>query len=320
MDMNPKEKSGGEGIGGRSSDRTRWSARDVGKAWQLQFFRMCIRIGGRRAAYHMMYLVVFWYIVFSPEVRRRTRYYLDRRFPERRGRLRGYWDSYRLVCSFGQILIDQFSLALGGADIPEAVCTNEREMKAAAEKGSGAVLLVSHLGCWQIAMSALAFLDKPVSAVMMPQGEDAPVARMMSGRFPFSIIDPRNGMASVVEMMNALQEGRILTIMGDRVFGGPQSRVYTEFLGGKIALPLSPYRLAGAAGVPILVLHSARLDACRYEVTLARVIEVDKTAGRPLQDYEPFARQFAEEMEEFVKEYPWQFFNFFDLWEGRAGG
>ncbi len=314
--MQDRESEKG-GAGAESPpEARRWAATDIGKNWQLRFFHNVIRFCGRQAAYQVMYFVVLWYVMLSPEIRRRTRYYLDRRFPWRKGAARELWDSYRLVCSFGHMLIDQAAVMVKGPDSIGAVCTNEAEMKRAVA-GRGAVLLVSHLGCWQIAMTALGFIRKPVSAVMMPQGEDSPVTGMIQDRLDFRIIDPRKGMESILEMMQALRGGGILTIMGDRAFGGPQNSLSTVFLGETISLPASPYRLAGAAGAPILVLQAARLDQDRYEITLARVIGVEKKGGAD-EGCRHAARLFAETMEEFVRRHPWQFFNFFDLWEDRG--
>jgi len=292
-----------------------WAAPDVGKRWQLRFFHGVIALAGRRAAYQIMYLVVLWYVIFVPDIRRRTRPYLDRRFPWRRGGTGAFWDSYRLVCSFGHILIDQAAMAAKGPGTLNTVCINEREMKSAVSRGGGAVLLVSHLGCWQIAMPALSFLKKPVSAVMMPQGADSPITGLIDNSFPFSIIDPRKGMEGVVEMMQALGRGELLTIMGDRAFGGGQSTVKTTFLGEEISLPASPYRIAAAAGAPVLILQAARRGHDSYEVELARIIRVKVKNPQEGSGPEVFARRFAETMEKFVARHPWQFFNFFDMWE-----
>ena len=62
-----------------------WRQQGVGANWQHQFFHWLIRIGGRTRAYHIAYIVTFWYVLFYPSIRKRCRFYLDRRFPERRG-------------------------------------------------------------------------------------------------------------------------------------------------------------------------------------------------------------------------------------------
>lgn len=116
-----------------------------------------------------------------------------------------------------------------------------------------------------------------------------------------------------MEMLVALQGGRILGLMGDRVFGMAEDTVDVEFLGGRIKVPFAPYRLASVTGKPIMVLFSHKTRINRYVLRLARVIRVGPEVQRP-EDAEPYAQQFADAMADYVEEYPWQFFNFYDLW------
>ncbi len=296
------------------SSQTSWNTTKAGKNWQLAFFRALIRIGGRRPAYHIMYIVVLCYVLFSRSIRRSARPYLDRRFPRRASPLLKLWDSYRLIYTYGRTLIDQAAVAIQGPGILETKFLDEKHLQATIRKSDGAVLVNAHAGVWQIAMSKLDFLDKPVSLVMIPPGKDSPIAEMFEKHMPCNIIDPRNGFDSVLAMLQSLKRGEILGVMGDRVFGDQESTVEAEFLEEKIRLPFSPYRLAGAAGVPILMLLSAKTGYKRYEISLARVIHVDPGAARKPERCTPYANQFTQAMEEFVDKYPWQFFNFYDLW------
>lgn len=291
-----------------------WSS-DVGGAWQIQFFRAVIRIGGVRLAYQMMYVVVLWYLVFVPEVRRRIRPYLRRRFG-RGGGMGGFWDGYRLVCSFGQVLIDQAAVALIGPHILDSRCPDASAVRGAIE-GNGAIVLMSHTGCWQLAMPALAGMERPISAVMLPQGPDAPVAKKITEWGDMNVVDPRSGMDSMVEMMQALGKGHLLTIMGDRVFGPSDNSVKVPFLGEKIDLPATPYRLARAAGVPVLVLYAVKVGYLRYEVQLGDIIRVETDSRRPEK---AGAKQYVRTLEEFVRRNPFQFYNFFDLWGAQKSG
>ena len=73
-----------------------------------------------------------------------------------------------------------------------------------------------------------------------------------------------------------------------------------------------------AAGVPVAVLMTAKTGYRSYDVRLMRVIEVTPGLGRDARNYAVYARQFAEVLEEFVAQYPWQFYNFYDLWAPAA--
>jgi len=294
--------------------RPEWKAAAAGRRWQLTFFRTLIRVAGRRPAYHIMYIVVFWYALFSKSIRRSTRPYLDRRFPEHANPLRKFWDSYRLLYTFGRTLIDRAAVALLGPQALDAVCLDGEDLCRQVDGAQSAVLVNAHAGVWQIAVSILGFLKKAVSIVMIPPDEGSPIAEMARESMPFKIIDPRNGLDSVLDMMQSLNTGEILGLMGDRVFGDEESTVEATFLGDRILLPFSPYRLAGAAGAPILILLSAKVGYRKYEIRLVKTIHVDPKDAREPESCTKYAQQFADALEEFVHKYPFQFFNFYDMW------
>jgi predicted LPLAT superfamily acyltransferase len=139
-------------------------------------------------------------------------------------------------------------------------------------------------------------------------------------RAPASIIDPRSGLDGVMLMTDALLRGEIVTMMGDRIFGSDHNVVPVQFLGSTALFPITPYRLASATGVPVLVMTAPRTSKTSYELRVARIIDVPPDLGRNAADYAPYAQQFADCIEEFAREFPWQVYNFYDLWEGDIRG
>ncbi len=59
------------------SEQKQWSSRSVGRNWQHQIFYLLIRLGGRRAAYALLYVVVGCYVLFSRLARKRAEPYLS---------------------------------------------------------------------------------------------------------------------------------------------------------------------------------------------------------------------------------------------------
>jgi predicted LPLAT superfamily acyltransferase len=103
--------------------------------------------------------------------------------------------------------------------------------------------------------------------------------------------------------------------MGDRVMGDGGATLEVPFLGGAITVPFSPYKLASATGAPIAVIFPYRTPAGAYALEVAGVIRVPEGLGRSAEAYVPCAREFAQALEGFVRERPFQFFNFFDMWK-----
>ena len=62
--------------------------------------------------------VVAWYVLFSSLVRRRCRYYLDRRFPGTQNPFKRLWQDYRRVVALGGALIDRAAFGMFGAAGP----------------------------------------------------------------------------------------------------------------------------------------------------------------------------------------------------------
>jgi predicted LPLAT superfamily acyltransferase len=338
-----------------SVSNARWDSRSVGKRWQFAFFALLLRAGGRRLAYWFMYLVAAWYVLLRPFVRRRCRYYLDRRFPEMRNPVVRLWHDYRRIEALGESLIDRGAFGLLGPQALQLDFPEGPRLRELMEEGRGLIFLNSHFGCWQVAMSALHYLHVPVSIVMHQGAADIDPRWFQESRqysvgssrreeervhtaeptadgggpttdyrlpttgsqfLPFSIIDPAQPMGGVLEMIAALKANHILGLMADRVFGNDPNTLAASFLGAPVHFPVSPYRLASMQGTPIAVVFSYKTGFSRYRIELARIVRVPAGRGRSNAAYAPFLQQFVEALEASVASHPWQFLNFHDMWQG----
>ena len=300
-----------------SVSNARWDSRSVGKRWQFAFFAFLLRAGGRRLAYLCMYVVAAWYVLLRPFVRRRCRYYLDRRFPEVRNPLVRLWHDYRRIEALGESLIDRAAFGLQGPKALQMSFSECLRLREIINEGRGLIILNSHVGCWQVAMSAFHHCGRPVS-IVMHQGAADIDPRWFHGAgedTPFSIIDPAQPLGGVLQMIAALKANHVLALMADRVFGSDPNTLQAAFLGAPVHFPVSPYRLASMQGTPIAVVYSYKtgFSSCRVELT--RIIRVPAGLGRSNAAYASYLQQFIETLEASVASHPWQFFNFHDMWQ-----
>lgn len=286
-----------------------WAHQGIGRNWQYRFFYWLIRLGGKQRGYNMAKIVSCWYVLY-PSIRRRCRFYLDRRFPERRGPLRRFLDAHRLIRTYSTTLVDRMVISTLGPGALAATCPDHDRLIQLASSERGFVLIHAHVGCWRVGMTTLSHFPKHVSIVKAPD----PVAKPPDDPKDASEIDPRTGLQSAIQMTEALLRGEIVAMMGDRTFGSDHNVVPAQFLGGQVLLPVTPYRLASATGMPVLVMTAPRIGNRSYELRLARVIDVPPGLGRNVRNYAPYAQMFAACLEQFVRDYPWQFFNFYDFW------
>lgn len=295
----------------------RWDSRSVGKRWQFAFFSLLIRAGGRRVAYLFMYVVVAWYVLLHPFVRRRCRHYLNRRFPTVKDPLRRLWHDYCRIEALGKSLIDRAAFGLLGPGALRVEFPEGPRLQELIDEGRGLIVLNSHVGCWQVAMSAFSYLRARVSIVMHQRAGDMDPRWFQGtdGEVPFSIIDPAQPMGGVLQMIAALKDNQVLGLMGDRVFGDDPNTLDAVFLGSPVSFPASPYRLASMQGTPIAVVFSYKTGFSTYRIELSRIIRVPAGLGRSNATYAPYLQQFVEVLEGFVAAHPWQFFNFHDMWQ-----
>ncbi len=303
-------------------DARSWTPRSIGKRWQHAFFYGMIRLLGRGPAYAFMRIVCLWYVGLYPFVRQKCAPYLAHRFPERATRRQRFAGAYRMVTALGETLIDRAAFGILGPNAVGMEVRGMSEFLGGLNEGKGLIVLNAHVGCWQVALSLFGQLETPVSAVMQfHQGDvDRRYYEHAGQAPPFQIIDPQTELGGMLEMVQTLQRREILGVMGDRVFGNDKNVVGVRFLGETVHIPVSPYRLAAMQGTPIVVVLTHKAEDGRYRVEVVRTIRVPSGLGRNAQAYAPFAQEFADALEAFVQEHPWQFFNFYDMWYHEASG
>jgi len=278
------------------------------------FFLTLARFFGLRAAYGLLYFVALHYLLFDRPVVRASLAYTIRRFPGH-GRLRQLFNVYLLFLNQGKSLIDRYAVSAGYDGIAIDIEGFER-LKGFVEAGHGFILLTAHLGNWQAAMTALGGFGRTVHLMMRPE-DNAAVKdnlRIYSEEERVRIIYADDSLNSVLEAMKALKKGDIVSIMGDRTYGF-SSREAT-FLGGKVSFPYGAFSLASAVQCPLVVLLSAKTASNRYLVDVTNIIEPPSSLrGKKDEDIRGGLQQFADILQGYVADYPYQWFAFRDIWK-----
>ncbi len=286
-------------------------------------FQGLLWAGGLRAAYTILDPVAFCYALLHPGVRRSTRPYIEARFGPS-GPFKRLKHTFMIVRSFGRAMIDTAWIKKrGGASSFHRNIVGERILMETVTAGRGTILLTAHTGNWQTAIAHLPALPVKVNALMHHQGgkEAEEVALKAScGKNPLNLIRNDGFMGGMIEATTALQQGEVVTIMGDRWVRGPCAQV--EFLGKVARFPLAPYILASATGATVLVMLAAKTGEMTYEVKIHDTFKVpplkrrERTTGAA-----PHAARFARCLERHLGDYPHQWYNFYDFWslEGPEG-
>ena len=294
-----------------------WSSKSLGSRFQHAIFYKALAWVGWPLAYFFLFFVVFWYAL-APTARKRSLPYLQRRFPKA-GKVALWLHTLRLYLEFGKVLVDRAQAGINGNFVAKGSPQDEQGLVELVQEGKGLILLSAHVGSWQMALSALGvFQGHTVHVVMHKDNQDNDKHYFEHNRTkaPFARIDPASGLEGSLQMLDALQQQQVLAFLGDRVFGDSKNVIRIPFMGGTIAVPLAPYALAATTGAPVAIFFAHRTGVGKSIPYLAGVIRIPSSvSSKSTQQLLPYATVYGTALEEFAIRYPYQFFNFYDMWE-----
>ena len=176
----------------------------------------------------------------------------------------------------------------------------------------GFVSLTAHVGNWELAGRLLAGrAGRPTHVVVADEEavELAPWVRRDGDGMQFV---PRSRPTTSLHLVAALRRGEVVAVQGDRALGGRGDRLL-PFFGAPAAFPLGPFLLARAVGVPLVPAFCVLDAGSRYRVIVGEPFRVARG------DEEAAAATWVATLERVVRQYPTQWFNFFNVWSGPPG-
>lgn len=227
------------------------------------------------------------------------------------GCLRASWYTYVNHCLFAQVVVDRFAVFAGKRfklDIDGYEYFQQLELET-----KGFVILSSHIGCYEVAGYSLISKSKRFNALVFG-GEKATV---MKGRqealseHNIRMIPVREDMSHLFIVNEALSNNEIMSMPADRIVGSAKV-VKVNFFGETASLPAGPFSVATMNGFEALAVNVMKISAKRYKIYVTR-LSYDTQAPRK-QQMQQLANCYVEELERRVRQYPSQWFNFYDFW------
>lgn len=171
----------------------------------------------------------------------------------------------------------------------------------------GLISLTAHVGNWELAGRLLAGSSaRPTHVVVAPE-EARDLERWVRRAGDGVRFVTRSRPTVSLELVAALRRGEVVGMQGDRALG-TRGDVMVPFLGRPAPFPLGPFRLASGVGVPLLPAFCLLDARHRYVVRIAEPLAVER--GKE----EEAAHAWVAALEAIAREYPTQWFNFFDIW------
>ncbi len=268
-----------------------------------------MRVVDRRVIYCFMALIVPFYMLFNHKG-----YISIYRFFRRRlgfGPLKSFCKVYANHFRFGQVIIDRYA-AYAGRKFSYTIDGNELFLKLMQSDG-GFVQLSSHAGSFEMVGYGLTSDLKKINGLLFA-GESQVMKdfrRSILASHNIGLIEVDGTMSHIFAMNAALDRGEIVSMTGDRLLGSPKA-LKCMFMGAEAKFPMGPFALAVQKEVPMLAMFAMRENARSYKVFVRRI---ESDAELPLRArMTAMAQRFAAELEEIVRLYPTQWFNYYDFW------
>lgn len=261
--------------------------------------------------YGVMALVVPFYMLFNHKGYTSMYHFFRRRLGKKP--LSAFWHVYLNHFAFGQVVLDRFA-TYAGRRFKLEIDGNENFLRLC-EGEKGFVMLSSHVGNYEQAGYMLRSDRKSFNALVYA-GESATVMSERNKQFAGSnihMIPVQADMSHLFIINKSLDDGNIVSMPADRCFGSTKS-VPCQFFGATAQFPLGPFATAVQKEVPALAVMVMKEGAHRYRA-FVRQLPVATTLPHRKQ-MAALAQSFATTLEEIVRRYPHQWYNYYEFWDG----
>lgn len=290
--------------------KRKWAGTTMGNEWMHETLIKILRHVDVRIIYIFTFLFVIPVcIVMLPSKKTAYRYFRQR---QGFGRFHSAWATYKNHCLFATNVIDKFAMYAGKKfDVKMEGFEQFKELDSREE---GFVQLSSHIGNFEIAGYSLSTERKTMHALVFG-GEKASVMRERDKKLEthrISLIPTREDMSHIFEMNNALSNGDIVSMPGDRIVGSTKT-VDVNLLGAKAKLPIGPFLTPTMRGLDAIAINVMKTSAKSYTIYFNK-LEYDHTANRN-EKIRQLAEKYTLELEKMLKQYPEQWYNFYEFWD-----
>lgn len=286
----------------------KWEGTTYGNGLMHRWLIRLLRIIDIRVVYVLAYLFAVTPTLTKPGFKHAYHFFHDH-FGY--SKLRSLWLAYKNHCLFAQVVIDKFAM-YAGRQFDIELEGYDHFLKLAA-KPEGFVQLSSHVGNYEIAGYSLVAETKRFNALVY-SGEKEEVMSNRQKLFEhanINMIPIKSDMSHLFEINAALANGETVSIPADRIWGAHKA-VRKTFLGCEANLPVGPFQVVASRGLDALVVHVMKTGTKRYKIYVTP-LQYDKSAPRNRQ-IDELAEGYVRELERIIRQYPTQWYNYFDFW------
>ncbi len=285
---------------------TKWTGKSRGNALGYKIFIFLIEKVGVVPSYIVLRVVAFYFFLFSPNASRAIRKYFVG--IHQYSTWKAIASVYANYYVFGQIILDKFIVLAGKENFFTCSFHGEENINDIIEHGRGGLLVSAHMGNWEMAGHLFKRLEGKINIVMLDE-EHAKIKKL-SGKLEnksFHVIPIKEDGSHVFEMSQAFSRNEVVCMHGDRFVPGTKS-YQSEFMGQMAEFPAGPFDLATRLNIPYSFVYGFKTSNATYELFASEMKIRQKGESRDM------LREYILSLEEKVRKYPLQWFNYYNFW------
>jgi len=293
-----------------------WDGKTRGGLSGYRIFVYILKTFGLRPAYLLLRFVSFYFFLFSHQSNRHIRFYFSKVHGYGKGKsLLSIYQNYFLL---GQVLIDKVAVMSGLGKRFSYHWDGEEHLR---NMNDGGLLISAHIGSWEIAGNFLSRLDKTFNIVMLDK-EHQKIKSYLEDVLTeknLNVIPLRDDLSHLLAIKQALENKELVAIHADRFIEGSKT-IRHQFLGKDALFPEGPFYLAARFNAPVTYVFAVKESRRHYHffATKAKTYEITSKRSILEDELRPMIKDYICRMEEILKDYPLQWFNYHKFWEEEA--
>ncbi|HUH46604.1 MAG TPA: hypothetical protein VLZ54_05575, partial [Arenibacter sp.] len=230
------------------------------------------------------------------------------------GPLKSIVSIYKNYYVFGQTILDKVAISSGLRDKFTYNFDGIHHLKQTLADNKGGILISAHLGNFEIAEFFLDELDSNTGIhLLTTDAEHRTIKEYLEqytrkSRTKFIIL--KDDFSHIFEINAALAKNQIICMTGDR-YAAASKLLSEPLLGEEAQFPAGPFLLGSRLKVPVLFVYVMKETNKHYHLFARKADFKNRDAQGLLKNY-------IGSMEWIIKQYPLQWFNYFDFWNSKG--
>jgi len=230
------------------------------------------------------------------------------------------WDILRLTFRnhyyFAQAMVDRFALFVNLQHRYKVRIDGNEALLELLGSPNGAILAGAHVGNMEMAGYFFDHQEKHFHGIVFGDEVKFLNKKRMSAlsKHKVEMIPVTSDMSHIFALHQALAQGGCITLHCDRILLGKKVMEY-PFLGAQALFPTGAFSLALRMNVPVIAIFMMREKSKRYHIIIRNLSSLIPQEGSQSEKLYAYMTQYVSMLEEVLKQYPEQWYNYYDFWK-----